>query len=365
MRYFGFCSNAFPAWDLDSLTQDFFPQFKQLHHQVNSPVLALDLQLGAGIVEKLPQRGGFLAQKLKEFDLEVGSLNLFPLCNFQADVVKTNVYSPNWLDEERHRLTLMGAKWVAEVLKPQKKFSISTLAGCYHREGKTPAEMFPQLAKAYSHFAEQLATLKKESGCHIILCLEPEPFTSLQKIQDVLDLWQHFDSPASKTHLGINLDCCHFSVMGERPLDAWRYFKKNNIPVPKIHASTALKLKGPLNQEQINFLKEMNEPRFLHQTSLVKNNTISHHHDLDEVFPLIEETDELYCHFHMPLFLKEENGLFGTTEKHTLEILKEARKENSIEIYAETYTWSILGKNFASDPYDGIYKELLYLKKIL
>jgi sugar phosphate isomerase/epimerase len=364
MNTLGFCTNAFPANDLDTLIHNELPRFKKIHEAAGNKDFALDLQLSAGIVEELPTRGAEFAAALKAQGLEVGSLNLFPLCDFQAEVVKTKVYSPHWLEPERHRLTEIGARFVAEHLKPSKKFCISTLAGLYHAEGQCSESTFEQLGGAYSFFADTLAQIKEETGCHITLCLEPEPFTSLQKIQDVLDLWEHFEDPACDEHLGINLDCCHFSVMGESPLEAFETFQQAKIPVPKIHASTALKIKGPLKGDKVELLHEMDEIRFLHQSSLLSAAGISHHHDLSEVFTRLEGADQIICHFHMPLFLKEGEQNFDTTEKDTLAVLQKVKKHKGIEVYAETYTWSILGNQFAANAEEGIVKELVFLTSV-
>ncbi|MGE4158794.1 MAG: hypothetical protein AB7F75_06830 [Planctomycetota bacterium] len=330
---------------------------------------ALDLHLDRGVLEEMgaSSKGEELAEALRSHDLKVASLNLYPLCRFQEGVVKDKVYSPDWWDPLRTDLTMIGARWLAQHGQGEV-LTISTLAGRHHPDGQVPEDALRSLAGIYARVAREFARLST-TGHRLVLAPEPEPFTTLQTSADAISLWRALpDDPVVRHHLGICLDACHFSVMGEEPSVAWGTMRAQGVQVAKIQASAALRARHPSRKDIKAALGTMAEPRFLHQTCVSSDGGLRFYNDLPLALQgLGADAKELTCHFHMPLFLGAGEGLEGleTTADATGRLLKlAAREDESVSVFAETYTWTVLGHRFASDPEDGIRQELDWLAAV-
>ena len=126
-----YCTNVHPAEDLAGVIEQLRRFAGPIRAALGEPRLGVGLWLAAPLAASLRAEPDALAQlrdALTELALEVVTINGFPYKAFQADVVKLDVYRPDWTTPERARYTLDLA-WVLARLLPADvtSGSISTL----------------------------------------------------------------------------------------------------------------------------------------------------------------------------------------------------------------------------------------------
>lgn len=362
--FLGLSTNVFRASSVDALIFEVIPACVRLCEQRGSS-WGVDLHLDRDVLEEIenPSRFEALGLAVRSAGLRVPSLNLYPLCRFQEGVVKEKVYLPDWSDPLRMELTLRGARWLQQY-GHGRELTLSTLAGSFHPAARPVEEEFSRLAATYARVARELSGLS-DAGRNLVLCPEPEPGTTLQNLGDIQRLWRQLpNDAATRAHLGICLDACHFFVMGEDPLEVFTKLQGEHISVPKIQASAALVADLPASQEAQAALQTLCEPRFLHQTTLSGTQGRRLHLDLPGALGDSRPGDrELTCHFHMPLFLEnlDVKGLRTSGPATSRLVRAAAAHPHAPGIFAETYTWSVLGQRFAPTPEEGIARELEWL----
>ena len=115
--------------------------------------------------------------------------------------------------------------------------------------------------------AEGLARIADRTGVQIRLCLEPEPWTTLETTDDVVSFWQMFLPRTGPVidHLGLCYDCCHQALHYEDPEVSLKAIENAGIVVGKIQVSSALHLDRPSDLAARKRLMKFAESRFLHQ----------------------------------------------------------------------------------------------------
>ena len=302
---------------------------------------------------------------LRELDLPLWTLNVFPYGGFHDDVVKTAVYRPDWAHEDRLRYTVqcaeVGASLVAarERPLPRPTLPLSTLPLGYRGPGEAPADlrvMARNLARCVSAFA----AIEQRTGVRCVLALEPEPDCLLETCAAVaafLERWL-FDEGAWPTvqesvlrrHLGVCVDLCHLAIVGEDPLAALADLRARGIDVAKIQVSACLELRDGRALDQ---LLAFAEPRYLHQTA-ARNGARAL--DLPDVAARAAEfaaaaAGVLRSHYHVPLFW-DAPGALGSTQREVERVLRALAMapEPLPLLEVETYTWSVLGDFAGSAP---------------
>lgn len=163
--------------------------------------------------------------------------------------------------------------------------------------------------------------------------------------------WLTVPEDILRRHLGICVDLCRVTIVGEEPLAALQNLHARGIAVPKIQVSSCLEVH---EQAALDRLLAFAEPRYLHQT--VAQNGLRAL-DLDEVRARRAEfaaAGRIRSHYHVPLYW-DQTGPFGSTQaevERVLRALPQLTKPPSglpmplLEV--ETYTWGVLG-DFASN----------------
>lgn len=345
-----YCTNVHPGETLDDL-----------HHILTADVRAVKkrlaatqsfgagLRLGNQVTNELLDTSGALdalVERCHSEDFSVFTVNGFPYGDFAADTIKADVYKPAWYREDRVRYTERLARVLAALPGPAHR-TISTVAGGFLPDTADEA-MKTLIARNLRRSAEDLARIADETGVHIRLCLEPEPWTMLETTRDAVEFFESYlpvSFPHVREHLGLCYDCCHQAVHFEDAGASIAELVDAGIEIGKVQVSSALHLDQPGIKENRNALSRFAEPRFLHQVVAQRNGKIFKCLDLPQLEnPPAEflDADAWRCHFHVPIWW-EGNGVLGTTKadwQAAIQAVMEQGITPHLEI--ETYTWHVL-----------------------
>ena len=368
-----YCTNVHPTESpgelLAALQRYTLPLKKRLTPEFP---MAVGLRLGAAGVDELTRdrkQADAFASFLRGSGLKPFTLNAFPYGDFHADRVKEAVFEPTWLDEQRVIYTARAARWLASLIAEGETATISTHTGAYRARG-TDDEMKGEILENLIRVVASLHTLRTETDRTILLCLEPEPFSTLEDTAEVIEFFRKFvfgqgpglladerglDARTAEeavfTHLGVCFDTCHLAVQGEDLQESARLYRTEGIRVGKVQISAALEVRGPgENPEAVEALRRFGEDRYLHQ--VVAHTTDGEKlrlPDLDDLFALSDEerqpwldADLWRVHYHVPLTWSDIPPLATTHEQVSavLPLLLEEGICQNLEI--ETYTWGVL-----------------------
>lgn len=363
------------------------------------PVLKARLSLGepfgiglrlADVAARELLQGKILAQFqswLTERDLYVFTLNGFPYGGFHQQVVKDQVYAPDWSKPERLDYTLRLTSILAELLPAGMDGSISTLPLSYKRWFEAnqfiQASVTSSASLQLAEVAAVMVRIRTETGKLLHLDLEPEPDGLIENAAEVVDYFQTQLLPIGGAylakqlgisrsraeahlleHIRICYDTCHFAVEYEDPATVFKQFQAVGIQVGKIQISAALQLNLPEDKQQRRWLAErlvpFAESTYLHQVIERKlHNTLHHYPDLETALPNLEHTTapEWRIHFHVPIFIRDYQLLHSTQEDiiAVLNLLCSNRVCNHLEI--ETYTWDVLPEGMKLDLLASLQRE--------
>jgi len=300
--------------------------------------------------------------------LAVATFNCFPFGGFHADEVKLAVYRPTWLDEARVTFTLAAARAAARLAPEGAVVPISTVAGSCKLFGEGEA-VERAIATNLARVAAALARLHDESGREIVLCLEPEPFTTLETIDETL---RFFAGPMRGSearaafvatggardraelllarHVGVCLDACHQAVEFEPMEAALVRLVDAGVRIGKLQLSSALAT-SPTRERaaQVAALRDFAEPRWLHQAFLRRpDGEIVRNLDLPEgigQYAAAPDGSELRIHYHVPID-RSEIGPLATTQGQLHEAIAAAVTRGATGCFeVETYTFPALPRD--------------------
>lgn len=376
MANFSYCMNVHPANNYQDLIKNLEEYAVPIAKKVKaSGVMGVELHLNHVVADEVLAKIEDFKFWLTKNQLQVFSINNYPLIDFHQKIVKEKVYLPDWSQSERVDSTITCAKILTHILLPGQSASISTLAGAYryHPGFKKINDICDNYLQAFT----AIQALNQKYKVQITLALEPEPDTTLDTLESVINFFETDMAKAAahkkismeevKKVIGLNLDACHASVLFEKPAEFLKTLLSKNIQTYKFHITNAPVLLPPYTKDKIASFQKLNEPKYLHQTFAKKNNTISRFKDLGEFpFDNCDDFDEIRTHYHVPLHLKDFSNL-KTTNEEVVELLKIVSKLNcSQNFVSETYTWpqhleSIEAKNF--NLINGIAQEVEWLMK--
>jgi hypothetical protein len=385
-----YCTNAHPGetWpEVWANLQRYLPELKQ-SLSPKQP-FGIGLRLADIASQELLKNNQLSALKawLRAENLYVFTLNGFPYGNFHHQVVKDQVYAPDWSMVERLEYTRRLVQILAELLPEGMEGSISTLPLSYkpwffaHPEAME--RVFRLSATALIASVTDLVTLQAETGKLIHLGLEPEPDGLLENTQEVIAFFEDWllplGSAALVQQLGISsdraeqhirhyirvcYDTCHFAVEYEEPACALHQLREAGIGISKVQLSSAVRIPIPsaLTERQLILqrLHPFAESTYLHQViARQADGTLTQYRDLEQALPEFLTTDaaEWRTHFHVPIFLQD-YPLLQSTQDHliaTLAYLQAFPTCSHLEI--ETYTWDVLPAEIKFDLTDSIQRE--------
>ncbi|MCZ6603287.1 MAG: metabolite traffic protein EboE, partial [Planctomycetota bacterium] len=380
-----YCTNVHPGESpeevISSLTQYTLPLKKRL---VPEHPMALGLRLGGAAVQALTETRQAI-EPFRAFIRGTGllpfTLNAFPYGNFHSERVKEKVFEPTWLDDERVLYTTRAARVLAALIGEGETGSLSTHTGAFRSDGNQ-GEVKEGLLHNLIRVVSSLHALQKESGKTIVLCLEPEPFSTLESTEEVVDFFQEhlfLEGPAILaeetgmdprraeeviwTHMGVCFDTCHLSVQFENLRDAARLYRTKGIRIGKVQISNALELHEPgKNPEGVEALRRFQENKYLHQViGRGLRGKRMQSPDLDDLFggslKKWLKLEKWRVHYHVPLTWDSVPPL-STTRKDIADVIPFILKENLCHHFEiETYTWGVLPDQKDQDLVTGLEEE--------
>ena len=331
-------------------------------------------------------------EELRDFlarnDLYVFTINGFPYGKFHGARVKEGVYLPDWRNDERLRYTDELSDLLAQLLPDGLQGSVSTVPGAF-KPAVQEAKDAQRIAENLFHHVAHLVELKRRTGRHIALALEPEPCCYLETVDETVEFFNRylFRGPAlarlseltglSKTdattamhdHIGVCLDLCHAAVEFEDPVGCVKQLQAAGISIPKMQISSGLRL-AELSTPALEALREFDDPVYLHQVVETGPDGLTRYLDLPEAMRSLEgrerEGREWRVHCHVPVFL-DDLGDFSSTQAFIRDVLRlHSQAPISDHLEVETYTWNVLPEHLRAGGMDqAIARELTWVREEL
>ncbi|PPF56753.1 xylose isomerase [Rathayibacter sp. AY1C2] len=357
--HLSYCTNVHPAEDLAGVVRQLDVYAGPARVAAGLALVGVGLwiprDLAARLVASAEDRA-VLRAALQRNGLEVRTLNAFPYAAFHAEVVKLDVYRPDWTTPERLQYTIDCARILADLLPAGADGSISTLPLGW-REG-WGREQDEAACRNLARLVEELRDLRRSTGHAIRLAIEPEPGCILDTVDDVVDWLQPRIGVVDPAYVGVCLDTCHLAVSFADPVSAVRRIRDAGLRVVKVQASAALHLEDPSGRAA---LTPFVEKRYLHQTRENGIDGVLRVDDLPEALDTLPGTGPWRVHFHVPLHHRPEAPLSATTAvlAEAVSAVDAAWPYDEIHLDVETYTWSVLA-DAPSDLSTGIGAELAW-----
>ena len=369
----------------DSLNR-YVPQVKARVSPKKS--FGVSLRLSAASAKTLTGNKGE-RERLKEFlhshDMYLYTVNAFPYGPFKNQIVKKQVYEPDWRSDERAVYTMQVADILAEVASPNVNPSIQSPPLGFKPRVTGPdvvAAFTRQVIRVVSH----LIQLQQRTGRTVTLALEPEPACFLETTEEAVDYFtKHLyaaDSVRSivsqtglskvqaesavRKHLGMVYDICHQAVEYEDIAASLRKLADNGITVFKLQEAAALRV-PKVTQEIVEAMRPFADTVYLTQTVEKRDGKLTRYLNLEDAFAAFEKDPgprEWRTHVHVPVFLDKIGDHFQTTRFAIEDALKFHKKNKlSPQLEIETYTWDVLPASMKSgDIVDYVQRELDWVK---
>jgi len=380
----GYCTNVHAGSDLLATRANLEKYALAVKRQVSSSEpMGIGLWLSAEAAQDLLEHDLLeaFAQWLAEVGLVPFTLNGFPYGDFHEEVVKHDVYKPDWTEEPRLRYTQSLIEIQDRLLPPGIEGSISTLPLLWGE----PQPSDQQMAVCADHLrqiAGLLERLEQERDRLIYVCLEPEPGCALQRSEDMVRFFQDHllagaDEQRFRRYIRVCHDICHATVMFEEQDEVLRRYEAAGIRVGKVQVSSAVvlpleKIEPAQRAAAIAQLREFAEDRYLHQTVVrpACDQPPVFYEDLPQVLRLVQDpanlTGQWRVHYHVPIYL-ERFGALETSRDDILRCLAEIRRIGDVRhLEVETYVWELLPRDLQrAGLADGIAEELRWLREQL
>ncbi|MEH2216397.1 MAG: metabolite traffic protein EboE [Nostoc sp.] len=393
-----YCTNIHPgeSWlEVFANLEKYIPELKSRLSPTES--FGIGLRLADIAATQLLEKNN-LAQFqawLTQHNLYVFTLNGFPYGGFHRQVVKDQVYAPDWSTQERVNYTLNLAQILAVLLPEGLDGGISTLPLSYKPWWVKDQETFETVLKKsclnIASVVGEMIRIYEETGKILHIDLEPEPDGLIENTSEVIDFYQNWLLPIGSSYLSEELniekhlaetkllehvrvcyDTCHFSVEYEEPQSVFTRLQSAGIKIGKIQISAAIKVKIPTDVEKrsliVERLRPFAESTYLHQVIERRSDgTLHHYPDLITALPHLEQSlaEEWRTHFHVPIFIHDYQILQSTQDDiaTVLHLLQINNACSHLEI--ETYTWDVLPSEMKIDLLTSIQREYEWVLKLI
>jgi hypothetical protein len=329
--------------------------------------------------------------RLKKFladnDMYLYTVNAFPYGPFKNQVVKEQVYEPDWRSEERTRYTINVADVLADVVPEGISPSIQS-APLGFKPRVTGADVVASYTQHVLRVAAHLVELAGRTGRTVTLALEPEPYCFLETTDETVAYFKnHLYSGASaaalaklagipiseahvalRRHVGVVFDICHQAVVFENISESLQKLVDAGIPIFKLQEAAAMRV-PEVTQKIVDTLARYAKTIYLTQTVEKKDGKFTRFLNLEDAFDAWRRDPgprEWRTHFHVPVFL-DSLGEFGTTRFAIEEALR-FHKANPLsrQLEIETYTWDVLPEHLKTgDIVDYVTRELEWVRSQL
>jgi hypothetical protein len=336
-----------------------------------------------------PEERAKLKNFLSDQNLYLYTVNAFPYGPFKNQVVKEQVYEPDWRSEERTRYTMNVADILAEVGAPNVNPSIQSPPLGF-KPRVTGGEVVEAYATNVRRLAAHLHRIRERTGRTVTLALEPEPFCFLETTAETVDFFTRVlrsersleqlgkelgMSPEAarvvlRRHVGTVYDICHQAVEFEDISASLQSLVDHDIPVFKLQEAAAIQIPNVTRAAVAEFRK-FADSVYLTQTIEKKDGKFARYLNLEDAFAAFERDPhgarEWRTHFHVPVFLEELGEHFRTTRFAIAEALAFHKAHPlSAQLEIETYTWDVLPQHLKTgDIVDYITLEIEWVKSRL
>ncbi|MEH1899962.1 MAG: metabolite traffic protein EboE [Nostoc sp.] len=393
-----YCSNIHPgeSWlEVFANLEKYIPELKSRLSPTEP--FGIGLRLADIAAKQLLQNNNLAKFQawLTQHNLYVFTLNGFPYGGFHRQVVKDQVYAPDWSTQERVNYTLNLAQILTTLLPEGLDGGISTLPLSYKPWwGEDHATFETVLKKSCLNIASvvvEMIHIREETGKILHIDLEPEPDGLIENTSEVIDFYEDWLLPIGGNYLSEKLnieqslaetkllehvrlcyDTCHFSVEYEQPKSVFARLQSAGIKIGKIQISAAIKVKIPADADKrsliVERLRPFAESTYLHQVIERRNDgTLYHYPDLIAALPHLEQSlaEEWRTHFHVPIFIHDYQILQSTQDDiaTVLHLLQTNNACSHLEI--ETYTWDVLPSEMKIDLLTSIQREYDWVLKLI
>ena len=362
-----YCSNihAGETWaEIDHNIRTYLPQVRRKLGHEGPFGVGLRLSAEAALTLEQPDELKRLQTWLHDEDFYVFTINGFPYGRFHGTRVKEEVYLPDWKDPLRLDYTNRLAAILATLLPEGMQGSVSTAPGAFKPNMQAAADVKLFAANLREH-ARFLRELKQRTGKTITLAIEPEPCCYLETVDETIRFFEsELKDPAIREHIGVCFDACHMAVEFEDPGDALEKLKSAGVPIYKVQVSSALRLRFNESAAARAAFTPFAEGTYLHQVVESDGATIRRYADLPDAFTATADEGnrerEWRVHFHVPVFMPEQEDGLSTTQDFLIDLLHLLRADPScVYLEVETYTWDVLPQSFRNvDIATAIAREL-------
>lgn len=326
---------------------------------------------------------------LADNDLYLYTVNAFPFGPFKNQLVKEQVYEPDWRAAERARYTMNVADILADVAAPHVNPSIQSPP-----LGFKPRVTGPDVVEAYAanirRLAAHLHRLRERTGRTVTLAVEPEPYCFLETTDETVDFFTRIlrsepsiaalahelgvntDEAAAilRRHVGTVYDICHQAVEFENIGASLQKLVDNDVPVFKLQEAAAVQV-PKVTRAAVEALRRWADSVYLTQTIEMKDGRLTRFLNLEDAIAAWEKDPggerEWRIHFHVPVFLESLGEHFKTTRFAIAEALAfHRRNPMSAQLEIETYTWDVLPSHLKTgDIVDYVTMELEWVRSQL
>ena len=377
-----------PADDWDQLwssVQTFLPQVKaRVSPGATFGVCLRTAAPSAAALAADPGKRQNLRHFFADNDLYLYTANAFPYGAFKGQVVKEDVYEPDWRSEERVEYTKQVASLLAELAPDTVAPSIQSAP-----LGFNPRVTGDDIVDTYTtnvlRVVAHLMELEQKTGRTVTLGLEPEPRCYLETTDETVEYFTSrlFTGPAAeqlarlagvkaadahaaiRKHMGVVFDIGHQAVGFEDIPVSLQKLVDAEIPIVKLQEAAAMYM-PEVTQATVDALQAFAKTVYLSQTVEKKDGKLTYFLNLEDAFAAWYRDPgprEWRTHFHVPVFL-DDLGAFGTTRFALEQALAFHKKTPlSAQLEIETYTWDVLPPHLKTgDIVEYVCRELEWVR---
>jgi hypothetical protein len=331
-----------------------------------------------------PSKVADLKKFFADNDLYLYTANAFVYGVFKKQVIKEDVYEPDWATPERREYTKKVANLLAALAPEGINPSIQSAP-----LGFKPKVTGDDVVEAYTSnvidVVAHLVELKKKTGKTVTLGLEPEPRCYLETTDETITYFKNHlfsgetakrlakktglneadAAQAMRDYMGVVFDIGHQSVGYEDIPASLQKLVDNGVQIVKLQEAASMYIPD-VSQKTVDALQTFAKTIYLSQTCQKKDGTMTWFLNLEDAFEDWYKNPgprEWRTHFHVPVFLND-LGAFGTTRfalEQALAFHKKTPLSTHLEI--ETYTWDVLPDHLKTgDIVEYVTRELDWVK---
>jgi len=331
-----------------------------------------------------PSKRADLKQFFADNDLYLYTANAFVYGVFKKQIIKEEVYEPDWRTDDRVEYTMQVASLLAHLAPDGIEPSIQSAP-----LGFKPRVTGDEVVQAYTtnviRVVAHLVKLHKETGKVVTLGLEPEPrcflettdetiayFTktlfsgeTAQRLAKATGLNEADAAVAMRKHMGVVFDIGHQAVGFEHIPTSLQKLVDNDVQIVKLQEAASMYMPG-VTQKTVDALQAFAKTIYLSQTCQQKDGKTTWFMNLEDAFEDWYKNPgprDWRTHFHVPVFLND-LGAFGTTRYALEEALAFHKKTPlSAHLEIETYTWDVLPDHLKTgDIVEYVCREMDWVK---